>query len=300
MNSTDIKIFLEITNARNITKTAENLYLAQSTVSSRLKSLEEELGFQLIIRNRGQKNVELTPQGEEFISIAERLLLLQDEAQALSEHKRRTHLTVGGINSVNSYILPDFYARLLKNQREIGLHLLIRHTWELYDMVEAREIDVGIVNCATLYPNIHTQLLFREEFVMITPFNKGEEDGHTIHPGDLNPEYEIYQFYSPEFTQWHNFWWHPGLASVSIDNVSILEIIEYDKESWAIVPISIARIMKKRRNFTWYHISEPPPEWSCYAISHKYPRTNMASVIEQFLNDLMKFVQERESSVSKT
>ena len=43
MNYKDIEVFLELVRCRNITKAAENLYLSQSAVSNRLKSLEDEL-----------------------------------------------------------------------------------------------------------------------------------------------------------------------------------------------------------------------------------------------------------------
>ena len=63
MDHKDITIFLELVRCRNISKTAENLYLSQSAVSSRLKALEEEMGCQLVLRSKGQRSVELTRQG---------------------------------------------------------------------------------------------------------------------------------------------------------------------------------------------------------------------------------------------
>ena len=52
MDYKDITIFLELVRCRNISKTAENLYLSQSAVSSRLKALEAEMGCQLVLRSR--------------------------------------------------------------------------------------------------------------------------------------------------------------------------------------------------------------------------------------------------------
>ena len=52
MNLSEIETFLTIVNTKSITKTAELLFLSQPTVSHRLRSLEEELGFSLIIRKR--------------------------------------------------------------------------------------------------------------------------------------------------------------------------------------------------------------------------------------------------------
>ena len=48
MNLADIETFLMIVKTKNITKTAENLFLSQPTVSHRLKLLEEELQVKLV------------------------------------------------------------------------------------------------------------------------------------------------------------------------------------------------------------------------------------------------------------
>ncbi len=62
MNLAEIETFLTIVNTKSITKTADLLFLSQPTVSHRLTTLENELGFSLVIRNKGHK-VELTPKG---------------------------------------------------------------------------------------------------------------------------------------------------------------------------------------------------------------------------------------------
>ena len=59
MNLAEIETFLTIVNTKSITKTADLLFLSQPTVSHRLTSLENELGFSLVIRNKGHKQVEL-------------------------------------------------------------------------------------------------------------------------------------------------------------------------------------------------------------------------------------------------
>ena len=74
MDLSEIETFLTIVNTKSITKTADILFLSQPTVSHRLKALEKELGFPLIVRKKGFKNVELTSKGSEFVSIAERYI----------------------------------------------------------------------------------------------------------------------------------------------------------------------------------------------------------------------------------
>ena len=48
MNQAEIETFLMIVKTKNITKTAENLFLSQPTVSHRLKLLEDELNVKLL------------------------------------------------------------------------------------------------------------------------------------------------------------------------------------------------------------------------------------------------------------
>ena len=58
MNQAEIETFLMIVKTKNITKTAENLFLSQPTVSHRLKLLEDELNVKLLNRKKGYKQIE--------------------------------------------------------------------------------------------------------------------------------------------------------------------------------------------------------------------------------------------------
>ncbi|MFQ9649995.1 MAG: LysR family transcriptional regulator [Enterocloster sp.] len=90
MDLSEIETFLTIVNTKSITKTADILFLSQPTVSHRLKSLEKELGFPLIVRKKGFKDVELTSKGSEFVSIAERYISLWKETQVLAQDRDST------------------------------------------------------------------------------------------------------------------------------------------------------------------------------------------------------------------
>lgn len=88
-----IKTFIEVKNCRHFGKAAENLYLTQAAVSSRIRQLEQYFGTALFTRHRN--NIRLTPAGEKFVSYAESMLqsiqlakhdisLLQDEKDMFS------------------------------------------------------------------------------------------------------------------------------------------------------------------------------------------------------------------------
>lgn len=63
MTELEIDAFLNVIKYGSITKAAEVLYISQPALSRRIKSLENELQYKLFIRQKGVRNIELTPQG---------------------------------------------------------------------------------------------------------------------------------------------------------------------------------------------------------------------------------------------
>ena len=71
MNSEGIKTFIMLSKLKNFTRTAERMYVAQSTVTNRIAELESETGQKLFVRRQG--GVELTEEGQLFLSYALRI-----------------------------------------------------------------------------------------------------------------------------------------------------------------------------------------------------------------------------------
>lgn len=66
-----LETFVTLANVQNISKTAQVLYISQAAVSHRLKKLEEHVGEELIIRNKGAKHTHLTAAGTRFLPLAQ-------------------------------------------------------------------------------------------------------------------------------------------------------------------------------------------------------------------------------------
>lgn len=84
MNRDDLQLFMTIFEEKNLLKAAGLLYLSPSTAGSRLRAMEEELGFELFERKKGVKAAVPTPKGTEFSRIAAQMLSLWNEADQLS------------------------------------------------------------------------------------------------------------------------------------------------------------------------------------------------------------------------
>lgn len=86
MNILHLKYAVEVEKTRSINKAAENLFMSQPNLSRAIKELEESLG--ITIFKRTTKGIKITPQGEEFLGYAKKILSQIDEVEALYKGDR--------------------------------------------------------------------------------------------------------------------------------------------------------------------------------------------------------------------
>ena len=100
MDTQNLKTFLTLAGVKNFTRTAELLYIAQSTVTNRIAELEREVGKPLFIRNK--KNISLTREGLIFQDYARRILDLEERSilELNSPAFSRTALRIGTTNTI--------------------------------------------------------------------------------------------------------------------------------------------------------------------------------------------------------
>ena len=88
MDWDDIRVFLEVAEARSLTVAARHTGLSQPTISRRLKSMEDAIGGALF--ERFPNRIELTPLGKELIEPA---ISMKSGSESI---RRRAELFVRG------------------------------------------------------------------------------------------------------------------------------------------------------------------------------------------------------------
>ncbi len=289
MDYTNIETFLAITETRSLSKAAEILFLSQSTVSYRLKTLEQEIGTELIQREQGKGFITLTAKGEEFTDIAKRWISLYKDTEVWKTQKTLYELNIGGVDSLNTYIFYELYRKILKSNTHMVVNVGSHWTVTIYKMIENHEIDTGFVLWELPYKNIICKSLFSERMVVISSscscFPK------MIHTTDLDPDKEIFMYHGPTFQSWHDALWENRPRKFStVDTASLLSSFIDVPDFWSIVPISVAR---KLRNSAIIisEIADPPPERVCYQITNKNPIPNRMKALESFNNSLDDFLK---------
>ncbi|MEF0940707.1 LysR family transcriptional regulator [Rhizobium sp. BR 362] len=139
-----LKTFLTVARTRNFTRAAEDVHLAQSSVSDQIQSLETELGTELFVRSRS--GLKLTAAGETLRHYAEEILVLTDEARAAVEasSKRMTGtVTIGALETIASVKLAQWLSAFQSDHPDIELRLKVAGSGDLLRKLEDGEIDVA-------------------------------------------------------------------------------------------------------------------------------------------------------------
>ncbi len=299
MNLAEIETFLMIVKTKNITKTAENLFLSQPTVSHRLKALEEELNVKLITRKKGYKQIELTTQGEEFIPIAERWVSIWQEMQLLKHSQDRLYLTVGCTDTMNSAILFDLYRQILKERDHVmNLHIKTHYSYELYGLLENHEIDIGFVYHHLHFKNIVTEPVMQEKmYILQSEKTAARQSGNAIHTDDLDPQKEIFVSWEANYQIWHDQTISKGAwPRIQVDTFELLFHLLADETLWAIVPISVAERITSLRPVCISEIANSlqPPERITYKIKHKYPNEATLKAVQVFEEKINAYLRTKD------
>lgn len=137
--------FLEVSQTLHVRVTAENLYLTQAAVSSRIKQLEEELG--VLLFDRTQKRLKLTAEGHRLVKHANEMMIMwQKLKQDVSVAQTNSHqLFVGSMMSIWDIVLQDWLQKIHRNLDDVHLFTQTYSPLELRKQVISRLIDIAFL-----------------------------------------------------------------------------------------------------------------------------------------------------------
>lgn len=270
METLDAEIFVAIARTQNFGKASRKLFLSLSTISLRLKALEEELGVTLVRRGRGKRSAELTAIGKMFLPLAEQWVQLHFQIDKFRSSPSALSLTIGAINSANAYLLPPLYRILSMNHVQLNLSIKTQKTSDLYAMVQRGEVDIAIVYHPLSDPTLRVDPFLEEPFVLVSPSSPSEPGAAaTFDPEAYVPEDEVYIHWSDSYAAWHDKWWkNRGFPRLRVDTCQLIGVFLTRPEQWAIVPWSVARYLQETHRCTLIPLAEEPPRRIYYLVQH--------------------------------
>lgn len=167
MNLRFVEAFYWVASLKSISRAAEKLYLTQSAMSSRIATLEDELGVLLL--DRRDKQFKLTVAGARFLVYAQKLLELQREAKAEmgAGASLAVSMRIGAIESVlHSWLIP-WLEKLRTDHPGLELELTVETTPILVDQIQRGTLDLVFAVLPASAEGVRNQALPSMEMVFV-------------------------------------------------------------------------------------------------------------------------------------
>ena len=148
--STDLelyRVFCEVVKYKNISKTAESLYISQSAITQSIQKLENMLGGKVFYRNKN--GVELTEEGKNLYEyIKDSIETMSNAENIFSKYitLEKGKIRIGGGNSLLSSLIFEPFLKFIKKYPNIDVSISSGITDDLMQKLSNGELDIIALN----------------------------------------------------------------------------------------------------------------------------------------------------------
>lgn len=189
------RTFLTVVAAGNFVSASERLHVTQSTISARIKELEQQLGCTLFVRNKA--GTTLTPAGRQFQKHAGILVRTVEHARHDVGVMRgfRAALTIGGRFGLWEQLLLLWLPVMRAAVADVSLRVEIGMEPDLMQGLVEGRLDIGVMYTPQSRPGLKVEMLLEETLVLVST--------HPASPAQPGPGY-VYIDWGPEFYARHS------------------------------------------------------------------------------------------------
>jgi len=168
MEDRDWHILHTLYKYKNITKTAQSLYMSQPAVTGRLQQIEKELGITLV--QRGRRGVNFTPQGEYMARTAEEMLKkyqkIKDDLLSMDDKVTGTlKIGVGFFFTKNK--LPRVLKMFKERYPEVEYKVIAGRSKAIHQLIFNQDVHIGFIRGDYSW-NGEKHLLFRDTLCVVS------------------------------------------------------------------------------------------------------------------------------------
>ena len=167
---TQIRCFVVVANELHFGRAAVRLHMTQPPLSRQIQQLEAALG--VLLFERTQRSVHLTPAGKAFLPEAEYLLQVSQSAAAVARNAAKGEagtVALGYVAGASFSFMPRMLAAA--NAQLPGLNIVLRDlsTAEQFEALRSGRLDVGITRSPADHTDLRSASVMREPFVAALP-----------------------------------------------------------------------------------------------------------------------------------
>ncbi|USK71861.1 LysR family transcriptional regulator [Peribacillus asahii] len=230
-------VMLQVLNEyKNITKTAEKLFISQPALSNRLKQIEKEFGTKIVVR--GRNGIQFTPEGEYLAKNADKVISLhkniKENIMNMNQNVTGT-LRIASSNVFTRYKLPAVLKRFQEIFPNIEFQITTGLSKDIFQLIYNHEVHIGFVRGDYNWSD-EKDLLFQETLCVAS------KEAFTLKDLPVLPRVD----YTTDIllkiaidNWWRNTFHKPPLIKMEVDQVDIAKDMVISGLGYAVLPSMI-------------------------------------------------------------
>lgn len=190
-----LETFLDLIETNSFNRTSERLGLTQSTVSSRVKALEAELGQKLFTRSRA--GTRPTAAGQRLVDHARTMRREWNEAKRTvrSVGKLTQAMRIGIQTDLAAAHIGNWFLEFRRALPETAFYIELDYSMQMSAEILSGEKDLAILFTPGLAPDLHYEAVGQISYRLVS--------SHAKHLSEVTPQRYIFANYSPAFDKAH-------------------------------------------------------------------------------------------------
>ena len=186
MTITQLEYIVALAEHQNFSKAADFCCVSQPSLSMQIQKLEEELN--VVLFNRKAKPICPSPQGEEILQTARRILVDAKSILSLSKGWSADvsgSVSIGVIPTIAPYLIPKFLSKFQKSFPHLSIRIAETTTENIKKELKAGKLDIGILVTPLNEEFIEIPLYYEELFLYSNACNSLGEIDKILDPEKL-------------------------------------------------------------------------------------------------------------------
>lgn len=290
MEIKQMKYFVEVVRNGGMTQASEHLYIAQSTISKNIKSIEDE--FNVTLFDRRKKHIILTDIGQIFYDkCVEALAILDDLSLEMDDvtNIERGHIRLGISAIMDVRLFTESLNQFHSMYPNVTYEVVEGGGKAVEFYLNNDEIDVGITTLPVDDDIYHAVPLYKEKLMLVVDKNSKYAKQSSVYLGDLKNErfimfHDDYYIKDQIIESCRKVGFHPKVVA-KMAQITFIENMILDGIGVSILPESIVSILNK--DITGIEITGADVNWNLGIIWKKESYINY--VTREWINFLKSY-----------